>query len=348
MSNIAELDKNFKVETNIERHGLMMRSIDEECFSLYGVFKENGIYRRMPEKVAVSVSEAVRCLHMQTAGGRIRFVTDSEYIAVSVILNNVSRMPHFALTGSAGVDIYADSRYLCTIRPPYDFEDRYEGVIDLGEKKLREITVNMPIYSGVTAFYIGLNENSKVMKADKYKYENPVVFYGSSITQGGCASRPGMTYEAILSRRLDFDYINLGFSGNAKGEQEMADYIASLDMSAFVYDYDFNAPTEEHLKATHEKLFKTVREKHPELPVIIMSRPKFYLNEHVERMREIIKKTYVNAVNDGDNNVYFIDGSTLMDEKIRDNGTVDGTHPTDLGFFSMAEKIAPVLEEALK
>ena len=154
MSNIAELDKNFKVETNIDLPGLMMRSIDEECFSIYGVFKENGIYRRMPEKTAKSVSDAVGCLHMQTAGGRIRFVTDSEYIAVSMVLNNISRMPHFALTGSAGVDIYADNRYLCTIRPPYDFDDRYEGVIELGGKKLREITVNMPAYSGVTAFYI--------------------------------------------------------------------------------------------------------------------------------------------------------------------------------------------------
>ena len=118
-------------------------------------------------------------------------------------------------------------------------------------------------------------------------------------------------------------------------------------MSAFVYDYDFNAPSQEHLEATHEKLFKTVREKQPELPVIIMSRPRFYLNEHVEKMREIIRKTYINAVNSGDKNVCFIDGSTLMNERIRDNGTVDGTHPTDLGFFSMAEQIAPILKKVL-
>ena len=348
MSNITKLDENFKIETNIQRPGLVMRSIDEECFSIHGVYKENGVYRRMPGKIAKSVSEAVGCLHLQTAGGRIRFVTDSEYIAVSVVLNNISRMSHFSLTGSAGVDIYADGRYVCTIKPPYDFEDRYEGVIDLGEKKSREITINMPTYSGVSEFYIGLNKNSKTIKADSYRYEKPVVFYGSSITQGGCASRPGMTYEAILSRKLEFDYINLGFSGNAKGEQEMADYIASLDMSVFVYDYDFNAPTCEHLELTHENFFKTVRKKNPCLPVIMMSRPKFYTNEHIDKMKDIIKKTYVNAKNSGDKNVYFIDGITLMNERIRDNGTVDGTHPTDLGFFSMAEKIEPILKKMLE
>ncbi len=348
MSDIAKVDKNFKVETKIERPNLLMRSIDEACFSFHGVVKESGKYRRMPEAVAKSVSEGVEFLHVHTAGGRVRFITDSEYVVISVILNNICRMPHFPLSGSAGADVYADCRYAGTIMPPFDFEDRYEGVIDFGEKKVREITVNMPTYAGVTELYIGLNENAVVKKADKYRVVKPVVFYGSSITQGGCVSRPGMTYEAILSRKLEFDYINLGFSGNAKGESEMAEYISSLDMSVFVLDYDHNAPSVEHLENTHEAFFKTIREKNPDLPIIIMSRPKYYLTEVEDTRKNIIEKTYNNAVKNGDKNVYYIDGTTLMNDEICDNGTVDGCHPTDLGFFSMADRIMPILEKILK
>ena len=348
MSDIAKIDKNFKIETKIERPGLLMRSIDEDCFSLHGVFWENNRYRRMPEGVAESVSEGVGYLHTHTAGGRIRFVTDSEYVVVNVILSNINKMSHFPLSGSAGVDVYADGIYAATIMPTFDFEDRYEGVVDFGEKKLRAITINMPTYSGVSNFCVGLNENAAVYKADPYKIEKPVVFYGSSITQGGCVSRPGMTYESILSRKLDFDYINLGFSGNARGEKEMAEYIADLDMSVFVYDYDHNAPSVEHLEATHEPFFKLIREKNPDLPVIFMSRPKYYLTEVEIERKNIIEKTYNNAVNNGDENVYFIDGTTLMNDEICENGTVDGCHPTDLGFFSMAKRIMPLLEKILK
>ena len=348
MKDITKIDKNFKVETKIERPGLVMRSVEEECFSVHGVFKENGKYRRIPEAVAKSVSEGVEFLHVHTAGGRIRFVTDSEYVAVSAVLNNISRMPHFPLTGCAGIDVYADGRYAGLIKPPYDVEDKYEGVVDLGEKKFREITVNMPPYSGVSELYIGLNENSCVKKADGYKVEKPVVFYGSSITQGGCVSRPGMTYEELLSRKLSFDYINLGFSGSAKGEPEISEYIAALDMSVFVFDYDHNAPNYEHLKKTHEPFFKKIRENHPDLPVIFMSRPKYNLTEAEIARKNIIERTYNNAKNSGDGNVYYIDGSTLMNDEICENGTVDDCHPTDLGFFSMAERIAPVLKEILK
>ena len=206
----------------------------------------------------------------------------------------------------------------------------------------------MPLYGGIKSIYIGVDRNSKIEPPAEYRVSKPVVYYGSSITQGGCASRPGMAYQAIISRRLDCDFLNLGFAGNAKAEQEMVDYITGLDMSLFVMDYDHNAPTVEHLSATHEKMFKQIRLAHPELPILMMSRPKYYLVED-ERIRlEIVKATYDNAVAAGDKNVFFINGSTLMNSEIKDNGTVDGCHPTDLGFFSMAQRIIPVMKEILK
>jgi hypothetical protein len=122
----------------------------------------------------------------------------------------------------------------------------------------------------------------------------------------------------------------------------MADYIATLDMSVFVLDYDYNSPSAEHLKETHEKLFLKVRNSHPDLPIIILSMPKYTLSDYELSRRAIIEETYNNAIMRNDANVYFIDGPTLM-SLCADEGTVDNTHPTDLGFYSMAQSIIEVL-----
>ena len=198
------------------------------------------------------------------------------------------------------------------------------------------------MYSDVKELYIGLQKDAVLKEAKPYKNTKPIVYYGSSVTQGGCASRPGMSYQAIISREFDYDYINLGFSGNGRAEDEIAEYISNLDMSVFVYDYDYNAPTPEYLEETHEKMFKTIREKQPDLPIIMMSRPKFFLNDRERKRRSIIETTYKNAISAGDKNVYFIDGEALT-ELCKDEGTVDGTHPTDFGFVSMANAVSKVL-----
>ena len=172
------------------------------------------------------------------------------------------------------------------------------------------------------------------------------MYYGSSITQGGCASRPGNSYESIVSRRLDADYINLGFSGNAKGEPEIAEYISKLDMSCFVYDYDFNAPTVEHLINTHQKMYNVIREANPDLPIVLMSSPKYRLTDEGKQRLSVIRKTYEDAKANGDGNVYFIDGSTLM-ALAKYDGTVDDCHPNDLGFASMAKAVGDLLEKIM-
>ena len=151
----------------------------------------------------------------------------------------------------------------------------------------------------------------------------------------------------MITRRLRIDHINLGFSGSARAEDSIAEYIASLDMSLFVYDYDYNAPTVEHLRNTHEKMFKTIRAAHPTIPVVMLTRPKMFLTEAEVERREIVYATYQRARDSGDTNVYFLDGATLM--SLADNeGTVDGCHPNDLGFFSMAKVLGDLLETITK
>ena len=343
MKSISDIDKNLKVETEIKKEGINFHDIKEAPFKIYGVFHDGQQYRRLPDDVAKTVNDGVHYGARYTAGGRVRFRTDSTYVAIHYI-GTMGKMPHFAFTGSCGFDMYVGDRFQGEYVPPIGKDKGYESIIEFGGREMREITINFPTYSFVEELYIGLDEKATIEAPTPYRVEKPVVYYGSSITQGGCSSRPGTCYEPYITRRFDCDHINLGFSGNARGEDEIANYIADLDMSLFVYDYDHNAPTVEHLAETHERMFGIIREKNPDLPIIMMSRPRFYLCSHEEKRLEIIKKTYENAIANGDKNVYFIDGRDLC--KICGNeGTVDGCHPTDLGFFSMAQTLGDFIEE---
>lgn len=347
---LEDIDPNFKVDTSIEREGIKFYNAEAEPFRIHGVFREGDRFVRLPRAVADSVSPGVSNLATRLAGGRVRFITDSPYVAINAELCDKYRADHFTMCASIGLDLYIEGNgqpvyYVGTFRPPVNVENSYQSVKDLPSGEW-EVTINLPLYGGLRALYIGLDENATLKPPREYTYAKPVLFYGSSITQGGCASRAGMSYEGILSRRLDFDFINLGFSGSAKGEPEIIEYLASLDPSVFVLDYDYNAPTADHLEATHEPLFKRFRAAHPTTPVIMISKPlpEIYFTEGDYRRREIIRTTYENAVAAGDKNVYFIDGATL----ITTESMVDRTHPTDLGFTLMADGIEPVLSEALE
>ncbi len=354
---IQEVDKNFAIALNLSRTDVRAYNVCEEPFKIHGLIPRidgDDRFRRMPKEIADSVNEGVAWLHSNTAGGRVRFKTDSDYIAIcaSIPPERVGRMCHFPLTGSAGFDLYTeiDGRqvYLKTFVPPYDMEDGYQSEFDVPDAEMREYTINFPLYSDVLELSIILSDTADVLPAEEYKYSKPVVYYGSSITQGGCASRPGNAYESIVSRVLGCDHINLGFSGNAKGEDIMAEYVASLDMCAFVYDYDYNAPTPEHLKATHGRMFDIVRKAHPDIPIICVSRPISRLHEDAEERRQIIINTVKSAKENGDKNVYFIDGADFGKKAyVADSISVDGCHPNDLGFACMAEVIGEKLKEIM-
>ena len=349
MSEIAQIDRNFLVETKLNLDNVRFYDIQSEPFSLYGVFYENGLYRRMPQAVAQSVSEGVEHLHIRTAGGRVKFITNSSYVAIKAVMSHLGKMPHIPLTGSAGFDLYVGKKeeYRGTFKPPFDISDGYAGVVRFGSRKMREITINFPLYSAVSDLYIALEADATLKKAPGYAEKKPIVFYGSSITQGGCASRPGNAYTSLLARALQMDHINLGFSGNAKGEDAIAEYIASLDMSLFVYDYDHNAPNPEHLKNTHLKMFRIIRQAQPNLPIVILSAPAYRLDAVWKERMEIVKATYDAAMAEGDRNVYFMDGPTLM-KYAKNEGTVDNCHPNDLGFYSMAKTLVKSLKPILQ
>lgn len=275
----------------------------------------------------------------------MRFRTSSKYIVICAKMENIGRMSHFTLSGSAGFDIYNTKGYLHTFVPDYDMKDGYTSCCVVPAAEMSDYTIYFPLYSDVISLSVGIEKNASLEKCEsRYRNTAPVVYYGSSITQGGCASRSGNAYQSIISRELNLDYINLGFSGSAKAEDEMTEYISQLEMSLFVYDYDHNAPNSEYLKKTHKRMFDSIRKEHPDLPIIIISKPIFTLTEEEEKRLAVIKNTYNSAIEAGDENVYFISGYEMINKYSTDEWTVDGVHPNDEGFCAMARCIGETIK----
>ncbi|MBR6776845.1 MAG: hypothetical protein IKM27_03755, partial [Clostridia bacterium] len=323
-------------------------------FELYGLYLgELDVFKRMPESVAEQVSPGVKSLNFNTAGGRVRFSTDSDYVAIKCVLPMVRNFSHMPRTGASGFDLYEVNDGVCTyvktFVPPKDVTDGYESIAKLDGKKMRSFEINFPLYNRVDELYVGVREGSFVGEGAKYKYSKPVLYYGSSITQGGCASKPSNSYQAIISHDLDCDHINLGFSGSAKGEKAIVDYLASLDVSVFVCDYDYNAPNAQHLQETHLPLYKAYREKNPDTPILFISGPKVaYTSTDLIKRRQIVLDTYNYAIAQGDRRVGFIDGNTMFGGRYGNVYTVDGAHPNDAGFLVMADIIGRQVEIMLR
>ena len=359
MKRIEEIDQNLQGGKGLTE-GMIWYDVRKPPFRIYGLYRpeEPGKWRRLPTEVAEKMSEGAVFLHTNTSGGRIRFRTDSKRIALKAFLPSTCIMPHMAVTGSCSFDLYADGHcisafvpkvtYVDQFMPTFDLTNGCEAELEFEDRTMRDILIHFPLYNDVTEVLIGLEKGAALEEGGSYRQQKPVVFYGSSITQGGCASRPGNNYPAVLSRWLDFDFINLGFSGNARAEEAIGDYIAGLSMSAFVYDYDHNAPTVDYLRKTHYRMYRTVRDKNPRLPIILASRPNTCGSEaEIAERVEIILQTYERARKEGDQNIYFVSGQDILNSYDREICTVDGCHPNDFGFFCMAKAFAPVLEKVL-
>jgi hypothetical protein len=323
----------------------------------------NGELRRLPMSITPDMLfREAESLVWHSAGGEVRFRTSSDRVVLRAELYHVSDMNHMTRNGSAGFVFFTESgrksekfQRVVGLSPSQakqgvgpDGRARLKFTLNLNNGgNLRDITIYMPLYSGVRKMEIGIEEGAKLEPPAPRKIKDPICFYGSSITQGCSASHPGNVYTTLLCRAVDAPQINLGFSSSARGEQCVAQAIAGLKLSAFVMDYDHNAQSLQQLEDTHEAFFKTVRSAQPKLPIIIVSGPRDGSHEPYRQRRDIIKRTYDNAVAAGDKNVYFVDGLSFFDRIPRKFCTVDNTHPTDLGFHLMYLKILPVLRQAL-
>ena len=348
-------DENFvKLET-AQDETTDWYEVPRESFDVYGLvdMEADGIFsRRMPSAVANTVDASVIAQSTFGAGGRVLFSTDSSYVALKVEYGEgqVATVNNHILT--YGFALYKTENgketYVTAYRPAkFDYQTLEIKQMTHNHGQMTFYCLYLPCFAAITKLQIGTQKGSAIGRGKRYRNDKPVVFYGSSITHGAAASHPGNTYESMISQRYNLDYRNLGFAGRAKGEQTVADFMADLPMCLFVSDYDFNAPNAEHLEKTHYRLYETIRAKHPDIPYIMISHPVTYLRTSEPCPRKaVILDSYRRAKANGDENVYFIDGRELMAFAGKE-GTVDTTHPNDLGFYSMAQRISPVLKKML-
>ena len=355
MSDISKIDKNFEVKAPLnDDENLDFYPVPNEKIALYGVFYENDKFVRLPKEVADINSEALTRLYTKTAGGRIRFTTNSKRIRIIAKWDSMNSSNNISRIGVCGFTMQEDfvdgtNKYVCTFVPTSTSLNGYESEYVFESEKDRNLTIYFPLYNDVKSFTLVIDKGSTLGKGLPYKDIKPILYYGSSITQGGCASRPDNSYESIITKWNNIDHINLGFSGGCRAEEPISNYMAGLDVSIFVCDYDHNATTVEFLKNTHFKLYETFRSKNPNVPILFISRPNFYTGATMnpEARLKVIKSTYNKAKKLGDNKVYLLDGRKLFGREYN-LCTVDGTHPNDLGFYFMAKAINKMLEKIIK
>jgi lysophospholipase L1-like esterase len=315
-------------------------------------------YNRLPAKAKGIVRDPVWSLSLDSAGMCVRFVTDATTIRARWSLRSESLdMPHMPATGVSGLDLYArDSngvwRWLANGRPTAFPTNTADLAKDL-PPGTREYMLYLPLYNGVTSVELGIPSRGIISRAEPYGpgVRKPIVFYGTSITQGGCASRPGMVYTAILGRWLNYPAINLGFSGNGRMEPEMADLLAELDPAVYVLDCLPNLSPEQVAERI-EPFVARLRKSHPRTP-ILLAEDRTYTNawlvqssrERNEGGRRNLRTAYDRLKAAGDVNLYYLPGENQVG--LDSEGTVDGSHSTDLGFMRQAEvfmkALAPIV-----
>ncbi|HYF51976.1 MAG TPA: SGNH/GDSL hydrolase family protein [Planctomycetota bacterium] len=323
-------------------------------------YAQDKIFRRMPKEPRHKLTDLVNMLANHTAGGQIQFRTDSTRLALKVTLLGPHAMDHMTAVGECGFDCYISeggpSRYYSSTR--FDrSKSEYECWMFLNlPKKMRTLTLYFPLYQGVKEVSVGLDSGSQIEAPPPYVVKNPVVVYGTSITQGGCANRTGMAYTNILARRLNAEIINLGFSGSGCGEPEVARTINEIaNPSMLVIDNDGNMRDLALINERMPAFLSILREVHKTTPILVISRPRFSTETIFPDMiayRNLRRDAYRKIVEDrraqGDRNVEFFDGANLYGDDVWEECTVDGVHSTDLGYIFMAKALEPVFRKLLK
>ena len=315
-------------------------------------------FDRLPARAEQLVRPEVWNLSRNSSGLYVAFATDAPRIAVRWTLNSQSlAMPHMPATGVSGVDVYVKTdeswHFLANGRPTEFPTNEVEFTAVHGKYLVLGFSYRLylPLYNGVKSVEIGVPADSTFAFENPKEVPPPIVVYGTSITQGGCAARPGMAYTSILNRRLDREFINLGFSGNGQTEPELATLLAELDPAAFVIDSLPNL-TPEMLAERMPKFLEIIRERHPQTPILLVQNPLYptFLfikgtREKVTKANEILAKIYADRVAAGDQAITLVPACDLD----ADGGetTVDGVHPTDVGFLRLADALEPYLRKVL-
>ena len=339
----------------ITGEGDTLKYIDGQSLTIIGKYHSEKNYARFPKEYKNKLREDVWGLGQHSAGISIRFRTNASEISVRWTLLEDNIMDHMAFTGIKGVDLYAwvdnNWKYVNTARVKGKTNEftliRTSGAI------YREYLLNLPLYDGIDSLSIGVNSSAEIgLPAEKYLIDKkPVVYYGSSIAQGGCASRPGMAFTNILERAMDRTFINMGFSGSGTFDIPVGEAMSEIDAALYIIDCNPNTKTELIYERAVE-LVKLLKEKRPAVPVLLVEG--FYYvsgfgnpkesdqakkNVELQRAFNTLKKS-------GLKQIYYKKGDGMIGDDFE--GTVDGVHPNDLGMMRIAESLEPAIKKLIK
>ena len=321
-----------------------------------GFIDPQNLYGRLPAILNGKTRPPVWSLSKNCSGLAIRFRTNSPVIAAKWELTGDVVMNHFAPSGIKGLDLYCLKngkwQFVNSARPSGKITTAI--IMDHMMGNDMEYMLYLPLYDGLANLEIGIKSTAVIDHPliDSPRKEKPVVFYGTSITQGGCASRAGMSYPNQLSRMLDRQIINLGFSGNGQLDLEIAEFMADIDASCFVMDCLPNVTTVQ-MKEKYARFLEIIREKRPAVPILLVETilfPHMYFDQTINSLlREknaTLQKIYAGQKKKHDQNIYYQKGDQLIGND--SEGTVDGIHLTDLGFLRMSQNLYPVIRKLIK
>ena len=327
----------------------------DQRLSVHGLpwFKEDQpALRRLPLRLKDRFRPPVWDLAQDPSGARIRFRTDSTTIGLTADNPGFSNMHHMASVGENGFDLYVGREYFGSAWPDNAGKIAKEWKIGR-ERKMRDITLYLPLYKPIQIHELTLDSQAEVEPALGYSVAKPIVYYGSSITQGGCASNPGGSCQAILERKLNADFVNLGFSGNGLGEPAVAEAICELDPSCIVLDFWGNPSADQYASAL-PRFVEILRQRWPRLPILVTS-PFYFPAEELagdvareqtakrRTARDFVEQRWIS----GDHRIWWVDGLKMLNRE-QTAGLVDGVHCNSLGFYFNARGLEPYLRKALK
>ena len=313
-------------------------------------------FARLPQRAEGVVTGSVWSLSQHSAGELVRFRTDADSISVKYKLYSANlAMPHMPATGVSGLDLYAKDtdgawKWVACTQPKA--QEATDGLISGLGNTMRDYLLYLPLYNGVDHLEIGVPETAH-FEALSPRADKPILYYGTSIAHGGCCSRPGNTFTAMLSRRLDLPVINLGFSGSARMEPELANLFAELDPCLFVFDASPNM-SPELIDERGVNFVQIIRDKHPETPILLVE-DRCYSNAWIvpskadfhKRNHEALRRVFDHFKAAGDKNIYYLSAENLIGENLDYDATMDSSHLNDLGMFRMTDSLEKAIRPIL-
>lgn len=363
--NAETVDKNFAVQKG-EDAAVVWHDPAEKPFQLSGFcfYDQDRVFCRLPLKPPLPLPGSVKTLAWCTSGGQVRFRTDSDRILIRVTLIPTAPLRNVARTAQCSFDLFRGEpyhkRFAGLAVPKYDENEYQRELWRVSDRKMKEYTLNFPLYQGVRKLEIGLCVGAQVEAPTPWRLDGPVVVYGGSTLQGSSASRPGNSWTMMLSLRLNVEFANMGFSGSGRTEASVAEALAKIRNPAlYIMCSDTNS-TLEQLQERFVPFITILRREHPKTPILVLPRPRWGgdlrtnedknakdLDADRRAKAAFLKGEVGKMVKNGDVRIFFKDGADDTAEDF-DVESVDGSHMNDLGYYRFANKVEPVVRKILK